>query len=72
MNKVLSFPNQQQSMAKKFVKEGPGAYQEINATNDIISVLVYHLRIIVKNATIWGSFFNILALALIDPDWTPC
>ena len=40
MNKVLSFQNQQQSMAKKFVKEGPGAYKEMDATCDIISVLM--------------------------------
>ena len=44
----------------------------MDATEDIISVLIlpfkgycqkdYHLRVI----------FNILALALFDPDWTPC
>ena len=43
-NKVLSFPNQQQSMAKKIVKERPGAYKEMHATNDIISVLVLPLE----------------------------
>ena len=32
MNKILSFPNQQQSMAKNFVKEGPGAHKEMDAT----------------------------------------
>ena len=40
MDKILSFLNQQQSMAKKFVKEGPGAHKEMDATNDIISVLM--------------------------------
>ena len=36
----LSFPNQQQSMAKKFVKEGQGAYKEMDATKAIISILM--------------------------------
>ena len=71
MDKILSFPNQQQSLAKKFVKEGPGALKEIDATMDLTSLFMipfegycqkdYHLR----------DIFNILALALFDPDWIP-
>ena len=44
MNKVLIFPNQQKSIAKKIVKEGPGAYKEMDATNDIISVLLLSFK----------------------------
>ena len=40
MNKISSFPNQQQSMTKKFVKEGPGTHKEMDATKAIISVLM--------------------------------
>ena len=56
MNKILSFPNQQQSMTKKFPKGEPGAHEEMDATKDIISVIElpfegncqkdYHLRVI--------------------------
>ena len=47
-----SFPNQQQSMAKKFVKVGPGEHKEMLLPRALFRFLCYHLRVIAKKTTI--------------------
>ena len=62
-------------MAKKFVKEGPGAHQDMDATKDMISVLMlpfegyckndYNFRVIFLTFYLWPS------LALNGPAVSP-